>query len=254
MWRVVGLCKMPRKVSESIFRKPRVPTLTGDIQLAFSDLLSAVRPMVEIGDCIPATPVSMSSEVFYLCGTRWMLLVYPFGNDEEGDVLSLRLKNLTDKIVEASYKFSLKKKLSDSGCLKFDTSEDADVPSSFTGNESRHDIFAPHGRPDDEWGIEDLILLEELYPLLVDGTLVVHLYMEVFSEVDLDAHPLTRLIQTGGEAVTESELLRLADQDLMLLKRGNNGVGVIGQVASKQDSIVSRRGAEPVAPHRGTKI
>jgi hypothetical protein len=210
--------------------------------------------MVEVGDCIPATPVSISSEAFYLCGTHWALLVYPFGNDEEGDVLSLRLKNLTDKTVEASYKFSLKKKLSDTVCLKFDTSEDADVPSSFTGNEFRHDIFGPHGRDDDEWGIEDLILLEELYPLLMDGTLVVQLYMEVFSEVDLDAHPLTRLIQTGGDAVTESELLRLADADLVLLKRGNNGVGVIGQVAAKQDNIVSRRGAETVAPHRSTKI
>ena len=233
-----------RRVPEAVRRKPRVPTLQGEITLSFPDFLLAERPLVELGDCIPATPVCQASDEFYLVGCRWRMLVYPFGDCEEGDVMCVRLKNLTSKPVELSYVLSLKRRATDSDCIVFDTSEKADNPSSFNGEEARLDLFGPHGTKNDEWGVEDLIALDELYPLLVDGTLVVHVRMDCFSEVDLDQHPLTRLIETGGDAVTESDLLRLADQDLVLLKKSQAGADS-GQVFSKQDTIVSRRGAEP---------
>ena len=223
----------------------RVPTLTGETTIAFPGFMNAERPMVEMGDCIPATPVVLESDSFYLCGARWQMLVYPFGNDEEGDVLSVRLKNLTEKPVELSYVLSLKRRVTDSVCIKFDTEKDAENPSSFMGNEPRLDVFQPLGQRDNEWGVEDLLLLEELYPLIVDGTLVVHCYMEVFSEVDLNSHPLTRLIETGGDAVTEADLLKLADADLVLLKKSQAGP-TLGQISTKQDKIVLNRGLEPV--------
>jgi len=223
----------------------RVPTLTGETTIAFPGFMNAERPMVEMGDCIPATPAVLESDSFYLCGARWQMLVYPFGNDEEGDVLSVRLKNLTEKPVELSYVLSLKRRVTDSVCIKFDTEKDAENPSSFMGNEPRLDVFQPLGQRDNEWGVEDLLLLEELYPLIVDGTLVVHCYMEVFSEVDLNSHPLTRLIETGGDAVTEADLLKLADADLVLLKKSQAGPS-LGQISTKQDKIVLNRGLEPV--------
>lgn len=199
--------------------------------------------MVEMGDCIPATPVCISTESFYLCGSSWKMLVYPYGLDEIGDSLAIRLRNMSSKSVDCAYKLDLKKLPTDTACIKFDTDEDADPPSSFAGNEVFNDIFDSSGTKNDEYGIEDLILIDELSPLLINDTLVVKVYMEVFGEVDLSAHPLTMLIESGEE-VSERDLTTMADKDLVLLKKGNSGPG-IGVVSSRQDSIVSKRGAEP---------
>jgi len=224
--------------------KKRVPSFQGSITLSFSNFLTGyARPMVEVGDCIPASPVFIASEEFYLCGSRWVLVVYPFGSEEEGDCLAVRLRNMTNKAVDLSYEVSIKRRPQDAASIKFDTDEDSDPRSSFTGNEPRQDVFEPQGSANDEWGIDDLILLEELHPLIVDDTLVCSIYMEVFGDVDLEQQPISLLIAASDD-VSDADLIKMADKDLVLLKKTTGGQG-FGQIEGKQNTIVQKRGAPP---------
>ena len=226
-------------------QKKRVPAYQGSVTLSFPNFLSGYsRPMVEVGDCIPAPPVFIASDEFYLCGSRWVLVVFPYGSEEEGDCLAVRLRNRTNKAVDLSYNFSIKRRPQDTASIKFDTAEDADPRSSFTGYEPRQDVFEPHGSANDEWGVDDLILLEELHPLIVDDTFVCSIDMEVFGDVDLDQQPISLLIASGGDDVSDADLLKMADKDLVLLKKSTGGQG-FGQIEGKQNSIVLKRGAPP---------
>ena len=226
-------------------RPKRVAAYQGSITLSFPNFVNGYsRPLVEVGDCVPAQPVCITSEEFYLCGARWILAVYPFGSEEEGDSLAVRLRNRTKNSVDLSYIVSLKRRAQDSAPIKFDTDKDADPRSSFTGYEARQDVFEPQGSANDEWGIDDLILLEELYPIITDDTLVLEIYMEVFGNVDLDQQPISLLIASGGDDVSDSDLLQLADKDLFLLKKSTNGED-FGLIEDRQNTIVQKRGVPP---------
>lgn len=227
----------------------RVPTMTGREVLCFPHMSQYERPMVERNDCIPAAPVCIASEPFYLCGSHWSMLLFPFGCDEEAQWLGVRLRNLTGKEVDISYTLSLQRQPADEAAIAFLRASDCkpwEEPSSFAGHDARWDVFEPAGGSD-EWGVDELVLLEELGPLIHADTLCVRLDMEVYSDVDLDSHPLSRLIHGGGEC-SDGDLVRMADEDLVLLKRRSGGVR-IGVVEGLQDQIVSKRG-EPAKESR----
>ena len=90
----------------------KVASLSGSYIVKFDDILLHEKPEQDAGSAIPAEPLVVESQTFLLCGNWWSVLLYPFGCDEDGEYLAVRLQNKSEDQVNAYYAISIKKSMS----------------------------------------------------------------------------------------------------------------------------------------------
>ena len=88
------------------------------------------------------------SEVFHLCGNAWMVEVYTIGTFQKSDHVAIRLLNMSDVEILASYSLIL-------------VNEQPTRSYTWTDPEGKV-IFQPRGSGDNSWGPDEFILIKQL--------------------------------------------------------------------------------------------
>lgn len=175
----------------------------------------------------------ITSEVFNICGTDWEIVLTPklydsFGDDSLEQFCAIHLVHLADKTVRVGYVFSIEnpfvsgpnwewKELEGDGVVDFEAVS--------TGNS--------------RWGTEEFIplnILQENY--VINDALEITVTIEIFGEVELSSHPLTKAIESAAKT---DDLIRLADADLSLITKALPTVRPVQDINKQQDHIIKSR-------------
>jgi hypothetical protein len=181
---------------------------------------------------------------FSICGTEWQLQVCPkgfddhFGTSEEVKV-SCHLKHCGSKPVRCRYTLTL---IHASREDKNITWTDEEGVVSFGVADSGSDI----------WGTEEFfplsLLASDGYGYLRADILAINVDMEIYGDVHIDSHPLTKAIENTSAEL--DDLKALAVSELSLITKtlpGSKNCLKAGEEFKYQDKIVKSR----VPAHKG---
>jgi hypothetical protein len=153
----------------------------------------------------PLGVMDISSPSFPVCGSMWSISVYPIGIDETGDFLSLRLVNLSEEEVFASYVFSLKNARGGEDHVWKD-------PEGIV-------LFSSKQDGDNAWGSDEFIALADLHltdDFTADEKITLDVKIEVFGRDYLKTETLSKEILDTTE---KGEIIKLADSEIMELTK-----------------------------------
>ena len=177
------------------------------------------------------------SDKFTICGSEWEMHLFPKGIDdhfggEEDIQVACHLKNCTSKKVRCKYSFTL---LNESSPLKNITWSDPEGVVTFGSQKSGNAT----------WGIDEFFSLQVLDDdragYCPDSCLSISVLMEVYGDVDIDSHPLTKAIES---AAAQEDLIALANSELTLITRtlpGSKAHLKAGEEFTYQDSLLKQR-------------
>lgn len=148
------------------------------------------------------------STPFVLCGNEFTCQLFPIGMMPYSEYAAIRLKNMSRNKIRLSYKIRLINQLDSTNDIIF---EDPD---------GIVDFF-PHRTTDCAWGCEDMISIDDLRSKTLgfcnNDSIRVKIELKMYTAIDIIHHPLTKLILSAEK---ESDLIKLADDDLSLIIKG----------------------------------
>ena len=195
------------------------------------DVIMSMNRVVEIegpGDDDVADQVKLLHESTEIkeYGYSWKIICRI---DATGDYIGVAIRNMSGKAAKASYNINVKNQ------RKRDEDIDWKDPDGMVQ-------FAADG-PDSQWGCEDLLDREALMPVYgycIDDRVKFRVTINLFSTVEIDDQPLATEILKKGPAVSEDDLMQIADQDNRKVIAPLVGVRA-GHVQKLQDQLLREK-------------
>lgn len=147
----------------------------------------------------------LSSPQHSSCGTSWALLIYPNGVDESSEFVSVKLANMSEEEVYASYELSIKHQKGG----KDRTWKDPEGIVLFSGRKEG----------DNAWGADEFMSLQALHSnddFTVGDRITFEVSMDVYGRDYLKTETLSQAIQDTAE---KGEIIKLADEEILELTK-----------------------------------